>query len=86
MIGYSLPASDAFFRDLLTLGLSGGPYIRRITVVDPSRDVMERFQALLGQYTRAKFDPRLVTFEDYAKQTLGAGRRLPQYSSVSYSV
>ena len=65
VIGYSLPKSDAFFRDLLALGLAGRTRLRKLTVVDPSPLVPKRFQRLLGPEIRRGFDPRQSTFADY---------------------
>lgn len=76
VIGYSMPSSDGFFRDLLALGLVDGQRIRRFTVVDTSEDTVQRFRDLLGPDVLPKFDPKSMTFEDYAKKTFGTSRRI----------
>ena len=73
VIGYSLPAADAFFHDLMTLGLSGPTRIRRFTVVDPDAAVAERFRKLLGPELDGRFHHEAMTFEDYARTQLGGG-------------
>jgi hypothetical protein len=75
VIGYSLPPSDAFFRDLLALGLAGTTRLKSFTVVDPSAGVAERFQQLLGPDARGRFRHEQMTFEEYAKKTLKPSRR-----------
>ena len=66
VIGYSLPESDAFFRDLVALGLEGATRLRRFTVVDPDTKVAERFNRLLGPDARHRFTHVQAPFEDFA--------------------
>lgn len=73
VIGYSLPESDSFFRDLLALGLAGSARLRSFTVIDPSKDVADRFEALLGPGIRGRFRPSYTNF-----QTLMIGNTLDE--------
>lgn len=65
VIGYSLPESDSFFRNLYALGTVGPTMIDRFWVFNPSssQDVFDRFQALLGPGTKQRFKPFQETFE-----------------------
>jgi hypothetical protein len=75
VIGYSLPQSDAFFRDLLALGLAGTSRLKSFTVIDPLADVAERFQTLLGPDARGRFRHYKDGFENYSKAVLNHSRR-----------
>ena len=55
VIGYSFPPSDAFFRDLLALGLFGSTRLKRFEVVDPDATVAGRFRELLGPESKNRF-------------------------------
>lgn len=44
IIGYSMPETDLFFRDLLALGIGGGARIERFWVYDPSEPVCRRYR------------------------------------------
>ena len=55
VIGYSLPETDFFFRNLFALGTVGREFIRRFCVVNPDRGVEQRFRSLLGPGTRERF-------------------------------
>ncbi|WP_431288172.1 hypothetical protein [Roseateles chitinivorans] len=50
VIGYSLPASDQFFRSFYSLSTISDSFIERFWLFDPSpkTDVVERFSSLLG--------------------------------------
>ena len=54
--GYSLPATDQFFRHLYALGTIGPTRIKGFHVLDPDRGVEARFQNLLGALTRQRFE------------------------------
>lgn len=56
IVGYSLPASDHFFRHLYALGSIGSARIRKFAVFNPDKTVRGRFEELLGQLVRKKFD------------------------------
>src|SRR6185437_16262326 len=43
LIGYSLPDSDSFFRDLLALGLEGPTRLRAFNIVNPDATVGPKF-------------------------------------------
>lgn len=75
VIGYSLPLSDGFFRDLLALGLADGARTWKFTVVDTSEDTMQRFRDLLGPDVLPKFEAKTSTFEEYARHTLGMSKQ-----------
>jgi hypothetical protein len=75
VIGYSLPESDAFFRDLLALGLAGSARLRSFTVVDPSEQVAKRFRELLGPDAKGRFHHEPVRFEEYANTVLKPSKR-----------
>lgn len=71
IIGYSLPDSDSFFRDLLALGFEGPTRVRAFTVVNPDESARTRFENLLGPETRSRFRFTNATFEDWAKEMFG---------------
>lgn len=48
VIGYSLPETDAFFRNLWALGSKGRSPLRQFVVFDPDKTVDRRYQKLLG--------------------------------------
>jgi len=56
--GYSLPDTDAFFRDLYALGTIGHARLKRFWVFDPSNtgEVEARFRKLLGQGAAPRFE------------------------------
>ena len=70
IIGYSFPATDSFFRELLALGLAGGARIRRFAVVDPKKEVAIRIEALLGPDIQHRFERLGTTFGDFLTQSL----------------
>jgi hypothetical protein len=63
VIGYSLPATDQFFRYLYAVGSIGDGRLRRFWVFDPEKEVHARFEALLGPGARGRFKPYEMTFE-----------------------
>lgn len=65
VVGYSMPESDSFFRDLLALGISGASRLREFMVVNPDPAVANRFQALLGPSTRKRFRAYSDSFESW---------------------
>jgi hypothetical protein len=64
IIGYSLPPSDQFFRYLYGLGTISATRLRRFLVFDPDTRpaLRRRFERLLGQAARERFDLRNVEF------------------------
>lgn len=58
VIGYSLPATDSFFRYLYSLGTVGDVPLRRFWVFNPddSGSVEERFEDLLGPGAEERFE------------------------------
>lgn len=67
VIGYSLPPTDSFFRDLLALGLVGPSRVRSFTVIDRDGAATQRFRQLLGPDLRDRFQPVQTTFEQWVK-------------------
>jgi hypothetical protein len=76
VIGYSLPISDAFFRDLLALGLAGIRRLRRFAVVDPNSEVAARFHSLLGPECKDRFQRYGTTMADFVRSSYGQNPRL----------
>ena len=76
VVGFSLPPTDAFFRDLLALGLAGSTRLTLFEVVNPDPDVGAKFVALLGPDVRHRYKQVLLTFADWAKRKYGASKRL----------
>jgi len=66
VIGYSLPPTDFFFRNLFALGTVGRKFIRRFAVVNPDKSgrTEERFKSLLGPGTRERFDYLKYSFAE----------------------
>jgi hypothetical protein len=62
VVGYSLPETDFFFRNLYALGTVGKDPIRRFAVFNPDRHVKGRFKSLLGPGARDRFDYQEETF------------------------
>lgn len=71
VIGYSLPPTDSFFRDLLALGLAGASRLRRFEVVNPDALVSGRFRELLGPEVRERFQGSESSFTDWASSKFG---------------
>jgi hypothetical protein len=66
VMGYSLPASDAFFRYLYALGTVGEKPLRRFWVFDPTNEtgpVKARFEELLGPGAKQRFRYFQKTFD-----------------------
>lgn len=78
--GYSLPASDQFFRHLYALGTIGPSRIRAFHVLDPAQKLVEpHYREILGAQTRQRFSCQPLAFNsltnwiDNAAQTDGIG-------------
>jgi hypothetical protein len=54
--GYSLPPSDHFFHYLYALGTIGPASLREFWVCDPDGEVGARFEKILGQQARRRFE------------------------------
>lgn len=65
IIGYSLPETDSFFRQLYALGSVGSATLRRIVVFNPdsSGQTDTRFREMLGPGSIARYEYRPETFE-----------------------
>jgi hypothetical protein len=75
LIGYSLPDSDSFFRDLLALGLEGETRVRAFTVVNPDPKVAPKLERLLGPEVKPRFKQDERKFEEWVKSTYGTSPR-----------
>jgi len=64
VIGYSLPESDYFFRELYALGSVGSTIITRFWVFDPNRGVHDTFEGLIGSAVRRRFRFEQAKFND----------------------
>jgi hypothetical protein len=76
VIGYSLPQTDSFFRDLLALGLEGPTRVRGFKIVNPDAEVAARFVRLLGPEFRGRFRSETQTFEQWVEANYGANSRI----------
>lgn len=56
IIGFSLPETDLFVKNLLAYGLTNDKYLERIWLFDPDEAVRERFEDFLGYAPLNKFD------------------------------
>ncbi len=56
VVGYSLPASDAFFKYLYALGTIGKTRIKRFWVFNPDESVEGRYRELLGPGVIGRFE------------------------------
>lgn len=67
VIGYSLPETDSFFRNLYALGSVGKSMLRKFVVYNPAQpggDVDMRFRALLGPGAEARYSYEVRKFSD----------------------
>lgn len=76
VIGYSLPDSDSFFRDLLALGLEGQTRVRAFKVVNPDAQVFAKLKNLLGPQLVTRFHADPNRFEDWVRATYGTSPRI----------
>jgi len=58
IIGYSLPPTDIYFRDFLTLCLKDSDPLRKIVVIDPNNSIKERYES----FFEADFSRRYLNF------------------------
>lgn len=70
VIGYSLPVSDSFFRDLIALGMYGPVRLRRFQVVNCDSKTEDKFRALLGPECERRFQFDCMTFEKMTEANL----------------
>ena len=61
--GYSMPATDGFFRYLYALGTVSDQLLERFWVFDPNLQVEPNFKNLLGPGARARFEFTQEPFE-----------------------
>lgn len=64
VIGFSLPATDQFFRDLLAVGTLGPTELRRFWIFNPDERVEGRFQELKGTGITQAFKFHRKTFSE----------------------
>jgi hypothetical protein len=66
IIGYSLPETDEFFKQLFALGTIGDKLIRKIVVYNPDSSgvVKDKFRKLLGPGSLSRFTYEECTFQD----------------------
>jgi hypothetical protein len=64
VIGYSLPITDSFFRQLYALGSAGEARLRNFLVFDPdpTGQVDVRFRDLMGTGVESRYKPEKKTF------------------------
>ncbi len=65
--GYSMPATDEFFRDMLRIGLDSTRNLKRLTVVNTDATVTGKFGALMGKEMRGRFVQVNSNFEQYVE-------------------
>lgn len=78
VIGYSLPGSDEFFRQLYALGTIGSTRLEHFWVIDEDKGVEERFRKLLGATARPRF--RLIE-KQFGRALQDLEQGLNQYES-----
>jgi len=71
VIGYSMPATDQFFRYLYALGTVSSARLQRFWVIDPDPQVAARFQGLLGPLAEKRFRHVQDTFSGAWNQIEG---------------
>jgi hypothetical protein len=64
VVGYSLPDTDQFFRYLFALGTVGDTLIKRFWVFDPDESVRRRYDELLGQIAKKRFQYHRLDFRN----------------------
>jgi hypothetical protein len=62
VIGYSLPETDSFFRQLYALGSAGEARLRNFLVFDPDPGVHARFKDLMGTGVESRYKPEAFSF------------------------
>jgi hypothetical protein len=73
IIGYSLPESDSFFRYLFALGTVGPELLERLWLINPSEEVCDRFERLVGPGAQRRFRWYNQRFDKKCLDTLVAG-------------
>ncbi len=65
VIGYSLPPTDSFFRQLYALGSAGNSRLRKFIVydIDQSGQVDARFKDLMGTGVRSRYEYEQIPFK-----------------------
>jgi hypothetical protein len=79
VIGYSLPESDAFSRDLFRLAMAGSTRLKSFTVVDTGSEGPGRFKDLLGPDAKGRFHHIPEGFREYAERHLPKNPRAPEW-------
>lgn len=81
IVGYSLPETDQFFRYLFPLGVIGETRLKKVVVVDPGRDVFDRFAELMGPSTREILEWIDAPFEEADIESL-VGPATPHEAAI----
>lgn len=68
VIGYSLPASDHFFRSFLALSTIGRTDLSKFVVINPCEEVAEKFRQMAHPFARQRFIHYATRFEDSLDQ------------------
>lgn len=71
IIGYSLPPTDIYFRDFLTLCLKDSDPLKRIVVIDPNKSIKERYES----FFETDFSRRYLNFiaRSFSERSAGNG-------------
>lgn len=64
IVGYSLPPTDAFFRNFFGVGSLSKTPLQRIMVIDRCQATIDRFADLLSGSAKSRFRPLQMNFED----------------------
>jgi hypothetical protein len=64
VVGYSLPETDSFFRQLFALGTVGDNLLRGFDVYNPDLSREDSFRKILGPGARSRFKFKPVDFKD----------------------
>lgn len=89
VIGYSLPPSDFFFRNLYALGMINNEWLKKFVVINPDEQILGRFEEMMGPMARNAYIPLAKTLEDsfpeiedvLADQPIGTSRK--RYESAA---
>lgn len=64
ILGYSLPETDSFFRQLYALGTEGESWLKRVWVFNPDRSREQVFKSMLGPGARERYQFFPESFKD----------------------
>lgn len=72
IIGYSLPTSDLFFRDLFAISLAGAERVKQITVVNRDGQISETIRALLADELGGRVRSFAMSFDEWLRNSATA--------------